>query len=168
MNSVTEWNSFQKLLSEVSYRTLTEGATTPIYHYTNVDADSLELDPTYKKQSYSSRDFETASTPRTFFYTNPSQKERFFTSSKLYKTEVPSGQIYNLTSDPDGYVAKHRHPVYGLRKGEDWDAMLEDIRDSFGGIFYSLPNFDVVAWFHPILVNRVSDEEKEQVEKRGN
>ena len=166
MISTEKWNSFQKLLSEVAYGLLTEKSTTTIYHYSRLDEEDIVLDPNYEKQFYSRREFETASTPRIFFYADPSQKERFFASSNLYSTEVPSDQIYNLTADPEGYVKKHRHPTYGLRKMMEWDIMLEDIRDSFGGIFYSTANFDVVAWFQPIKVDRVPAEEQQRLEEK--
>ena len=58
----------------------------------------------------------------------------------------------------------HRHPVYGMRKGMEWDEMLEHIRESYDGIYYSTPNMDIVAWFHPVEVTRVTPEEQAQLE----
>ena len=54
--------------------------------------------------------------------------------------------------------------VAELRKGVEWDELMETIREEYGGIFYSLSNFDVVAWFHPIEVERVPEEEKRRLE----
>ena len=59
---------------------------------------------------------------------------------------------------------KHRHPIYKLRKGEEWNTMLEDIRDSYAGVYYSLNAFDVVSLFIPYEATRVSPEEQAQLE----
>jgi len=135
-----------------------------LYHYTKPDKETILLDPKHEKSYYSRNEFETASTPRVFFYVDPSQKERFFGISNLYTTVVPSSRVYDFTADPEGYKEKIRHPVYGLRKGVEWDELLETIREDYDGIFYSTANFDVVAWFQPIEVERVPEEEKRRLE----
>jgi hypothetical protein len=42
--------------------------------------------------------------------------------------------------------------------------MLEDIRENYTGIFYSLSNFDVVSLFVPFEATRVSPENQAQLE----
>ena len=42
--------------------------------------------------------------------------------------------------------------------------MLEDIRESYVGIYYSLSNFDVVSLFIPYGADRVPSEEQAQLE----
>ena len=59
---------------------------------------------------------------------------------------------------------KHSHPIYKLRKGEEWNTMLEDIRDSYAGVYYSLSAFDVVSLFIPYEATRVSPEEQARLE----
>jgi hypothetical protein len=166
---------FRKFLIETNnnLENYDHGGQVTLYHYTSTKQESLVLDPEHKKSHYSRREFDTASTPRVFFYLDPSQKERFFSSSTLYTATVPAARVYDFRNDPLGYrqvqseefPKGHRHPVYGLRKGMEWDEILEDIREDFGGIYYSTANFDVVAWFKPIEVTPVSDEEKAALEE---
>jgi len=165
---------FRKFLTETEndLASYDKGGTLSLYHYTTAKQDPLVLDPKHEKGSYSRREFDTASTPRVFFYLDPNQKEHFFNSSTLYTTAVPTNRVYDFRNDPLGYrqvqseefPKGHRHPVYGLRKGIEWDEILEDIREDFDGIYYSTANFDVVAWFSPIEVTPVSDEDKAQEE----
>ena len=162
MKSITE--NFRQFLTEAPRSSYIKDGMIRLYHYTKPDKESIVLDPKFQKSYYSRREFETASTPRTFFYVDPSQKERFFGISNLYTTEVPASQVYDFTNDPEGYKEKIRHPVYGLRKGVEWDELLETIREKYDGIFYSTSNFDVVAWFQPIEVERISEEEKRRLE----
>ena len=157
--------NFRSFLAEAEMGQYVEGGMVTLYHYTRNSGPTLELDPEYKKSYHSSREFEIAQTPRVFFYVDPRQRETFFRRGiPLFTTQVPANRIYDFRNDPEGYREKHRHPVYGLRKGEEWNTMLEEIRDNYDGIFYSLSNFDVVAWFQPIEVTRVSPEEQNQLE----
>ena len=162
MKSIEE--NFRKFLSEAPRASYINNGMIRLYHYTKPDKETIVLDPKFPKSYYSRNEFETASTPRVFFYVDPSQKERFFGISNLYTTEVPASQVYDFTNDPEGYREKVRHPVYGLRKGVEWDELLETIREKYDGIFYSTANFDVVAWFQPIEVQRVSEDEKRRLE----
>ena len=157
--------NFKQFLAEATRESYIDDGMIRLYHYTKPDKESIVLDPEYQKSYYSRNEFEVATTPRTFFYVDPSQKERFFGISNLYTTEVPASRVYNLSTDPEGFKDKIRHPVYGLRKGEEWDELMEAIREEYGGIFYSTSNFDVVAWFYPIEVERVPNDEKNRLEK---
>ena len=155
---------FKKFLTEAQKSDYDQGGTMTLYHYARPKQQALTLDPKYQKSSYSRREFETASTPRVFFYADPKHKEGFFSSSTLYRVDVPANRVYDLRNDPEGHFEMHRHPVYGMRKGIEWDEMLEHIRESYDGIYYSTPNMDIVAWFHPIEVTQVSPEEQAQLE----
>jgi hypothetical protein len=157
--------NFKQFLAEAPRESYIKDGMIQLYHYTKPDKETIVLDPEYQKSYYSRNEFEIATTPRTFFYVDPSQKESFFGISNLYTTQVPASQVYNLSLDPKGFKDKIRHPVYGLRKGEEWDELMETIREEFGGIFYSTSNFDVVAWFYPIEVERVPNDEKDRLER---
>ncbi len=111
------------------------------------------------------REYETSTVPRTFWYVDLDQRERQVSSGRhLYYTTVPASDIYDFRNDPEGHKEMHRHPVYGLRKGVEWNEMLEHIRESYAGIYYSLSNFDVVSLFVPHEATRVSPEEQAQLE----
>ena len=155
---------FKEFLTEAQMSDYDHGGTMTLYHYARPKQESLTLDPKYQKSSYSRNEFETASTPRVFFYVDPSHKEGFFSSSVLYKVDVSANRVYDLRNDPEGHFEMHRHPVYGMRKGMEWDEMLEHIRESYDGIYYSTSNMDIVAWFHPIEVTRVPPEEEAQLQ----
>jgi hypothetical protein len=157
--------SFREFLTEAELGQYVDGGQITLFHYTKHPEDSLVLDPNYKKSAYSKREFEVAQTPRVFFYTDPKQRETFFRAGvPLFTTKVDASRIYDFKNDPEGYIEKNRHPVYGLRKGEEWNTLLEDIREDYDGIFYSTNRFDVVAWFQPIEVNKVSQEEQARLE----
>ena len=143
-----------------------------IYHYAPVDSETIIVDPKYfadraKRSSFTMREYETSSVPRTFWYVDPQQRERQVAQGRtLYEARIPAGEIYDFRNDPEGYKPKHRHPIYRLRKGEEWNTMLEDIRESYAGIYYSLKAFDVVSLFIPYEATRVSPEEQAQLEGR--
>ena len=109
-------------------------------------------------------EYAISTVPRTFYYTDPKQREHHVAQgSSLYKSTIPASRIYNLREDPEGYIAKIRHPVYGLRKGEEWNQLLEAIREDYDGIFYG-GRFDVVSLFVPYEVVRLSSDERAAVE----
>ena len=155
---------FREFLTEAQASEYNHSGVITLYHYNRTDEEGLVLDPDHRRGSHSTREFETATTPRIFFYLDPQHRERFFQRASLYKVDVPANRVYDLRNDPEGHIAMHKDPVYGLRKGMEWDDLLEHIRESYDGIFYSTSNFDVVAWFHPIEVTRVSPEEQAQLE----
>ena len=129
-----------------------------LYHYAQSRDETLVLDPNYKRGSYSTREYQRATTPRVFFYVDPDHKESFFTNRSLYKVDVPTNQVYDLGADPEDFIGQVRHPVYGLRKGMEWDTLLETIRESYGGVFYDTGRLHIVVWFNPIKVQRAEEE----------
>ena len=161
---------FKDFLTEAQKSDYESGGELMLYHYAPVDADQIIVDPKYfadraKRSTFSMREYETSTVPRTFWYVDLGQRERQVSSGRhLYSATIPMGQIYDFRNDPEGHREMHRHPVYGLRKGEEWNEMLEHIRESYAGIYYSLSNFDVVSLFIPYEAKRVSPEEQAQLE----
>ena len=82
----------------------------------------------------------------------------------LYQATILANRIYDFRNDPEGYKEMHRHRVYGLRKGMEWNTMLENLRESYDGIFYSLSGFDVVSLFIPYNATKVPKDEQAQLE----
>ena len=147
--------NFKKFLTEAQKDDYVMGNEMMLFHYAPVDAEEIIVDPKYfadraKRSSFTMREYETSTVPRTFWYVDPQQRERQVAQGrKLYQATTPAGDIYDFRNDPEGYKEKHRHPTYGLRKGEEWNNMLEDIRESYVGVYYSLNAFDVVSLFIP-------------------
>ena len=162
--------NFRYFLTEAEKGQYVQDGLIRLYHYTKHPQDSLVLDPKYfadraTRSAFSRNEYEISQVPRTFYYVDPKQRETFFAGGiPLFSTTVPANKIYDLKNDPKGYKEKNRHPVYGLRKGAEWNTLLEDIREDYDGIFYSTNRFDVVAWFQPIEVNKVSKEEQARLE----
>ena len=162
--------NFKKFLTEAQMSDYDQGGEINIYHYAPVDASDIIVDPAYfadraKRSSFTMREYETSTVPRTFWYVDPQQRERQVAQGrKLYQATIPAGEIYDFRNDPQEYKMKHRHPTYGLRKGEEWNHMLEDIRESYAGVYYSLNAFDVVSLFIPYEATRVSPEEQAHLE----
>ncbi len=164
--------NFKNFLTEAQKSDYVDGGDIMIFHYAPVDTEAVTVDPKYfadraKRSSFTMREYETSTVPRTFWYVDPKQRERQVAQGRmLYQATIPAGEIYDFRNDPKGYKEKHRHPTYGLRKGEEWNNMLEDIRESYTGVYYSLNAFDVVSLFIPYEATRVSSEEQAQLEDK--
>lgn len=162
--------NFKQFLDEAQKSDYDIGGELMLFHYAPVDTEAIIVDPKYfadraKRSSFTRNEYATSTVPRTFWYVDPQQRERQVAQGRtLYQATIPAGEIYDFRNDPEGYKKKHRHPTYGLRKGEEWNTMLEDIRDSYAGVYYSLNAFDVVSLFIPYEATRVSPEEQAQLE----
>ena len=162
--------NFKKFLTEAQKGDYEVGGELMLFHYAPVDAEQIIVDPKYfadraKRSSFTMREYETSTVPRTFWYVDPKQRERQVAQGrKLYQATIPAGEIYDFRNDPEGYKKKHSHPIYKLRKGAEWNTMLEDIRDSYAGVYYSLNAFDVVSLFIPYEATRVPPEEQARLE----
>ena len=158
--------AFKEFLKEEDIENYSDGSTVTLYHYAPVDADSLIVDPSrFGGSAFSRREKETSTVPRSFFYLNLGQREPFVAQSRdLYKAEVPLTNLYNLKRDPAGFIEQTRHPTYGLRKGIEFDDLLNTIKKEYPGVFYSMPNLDIVNWFEPLTVTKVSKEERKELE----
>lgn len=163
--------NFKNFLTEAPFSDYNKGGRVVLYHYANPwdleeeygekAPEKFELSPAkFGKSYHSTQEMETSSVPRVFFYVNNEDVEKIVVGGRiLYTTEVPADQIYDLKTDPEGYIKQIKHPVYGLRKGEEWNQLLEFIRDEspYKGVFYGR-SFDVVSWLHPIEINKVEME----------
>ena len=152
--------NFRDFLSEEKEKkeTYVDDGKISLYHYATPDTDSLILDPRYKRGSYSTREYEVADTPRVFFYVDPDHRERFFLDRNLFKVDVPANRVYDLGADEENFIEQVSHPIYGLRKGEEWNTLLETIREKYDGVFYDTGRLHIVVWFHPIKVERAEEE----------
>ena len=170
MKSLLE-NFNKSLLTETSLGDYINDGKISLYHYapSRLNAESLTIDPKYfadraTRNSYTRNEYAISTVPRTFYYADPRQRELHVAQgSSLYQAHIPADRIYDLRSDPDGYIKKVRHPVYGLRKGEEWNDLLEAIRNDYDGIFYG-GRFDVISLFIPYDAVRLSDEKRQEVE----
>jgi hypothetical protein len=129
-----------------------------LYHYAPVDQKQIVIDPSkFGKQSYSRREKERSSYPRSFFYVNLDQAESQVKPGKtLYSLENPTNLLYSIAEDPDGLVNDIRHPVYGFRNDMEWTQLFSAIHESgYNGAYYSTPNMDLVVLFDPIVAKKV-------------
>lgn len=159
-------DSFKSFLNERSKGSYVQNSNITLYHYSSADEKEITLDPSkFGASTYSRRERESSTIPRIFFYVDVAHRETMVSSGrKLYTVNINESILYDLNTDPDGYIGSVRHPVYGLRKGIELDELLAKIKQNYPGMFYTAGNMDVVAWFEPISVERVSDEERAKLE----
>ena len=138
-----------------------------LFHYSArhavKDLDRVLIDPKFfglKRNSYSMREYEKSTFPRTFWYTDPKHKERMV-DGKLFFVDVPAESIYNFKRDQylTDYWIKHRDKTYGMRNDIEWTNMFKDIADSYSGIYYTLGRGGppVVAYFKPLEAKVVEE-----------
>lgn len=155
-----------------------------LYHYSTTDSDQILLEPfriTHSPNAYSRREAERSNVPRTFFYVDPSQREVFFTehSHKLYSAKVPAASIYNLKQDPEGLIeaARNQYGVIDFNKllmsisgwergpsGKYTDYVKRSDGHRYDGCYYTAGGIDMVIWFEPVMVTRVPDDVRRQLE----
>jgi hypothetical protein len=145
------------MLGEANLEDYNKGGNITLYHYAPVDADEIEVDPSrFGKQSYSRREKEKSSYPRSFFYANLDQAENQVTPGKtLFSLEFPTNMLYNIKEDPDGLVDTIRHPTYGFRNDVEWTELFETISKDYSGAYYSTTSIDIVVLFEPVKANKV-------------
>ena len=131
-----------------------------LYHYAPVDSDEIQVDPSmFGKQSYSRREKERSSYPRSFFYVNLDQAEsQVRQGSTLYSLNIPTNKLYSIKSDPDGLVKSIRHPKYGFRNDIEWTELFKTIHENYSGVYYSTPSMDLVVLFKPVTANKMEQE----------
>ena len=187
--SIFSLNELKKLIKEVKKQVLREAleeyvkpdGTVDLYHYSKVDHDAVTLDPEYflhSRNPYSKNEWGKAATPRLFFYLDPKEKERYFASMPLYKAAVPASQIYDLNKDQEGVVQRVReggiypgifnyeellNELSGWEQvGKNWEKTSKGLHP---GVYYKNSQFSVMIYFEPIEVIRVTEEEKQELEK---
>ena len=145
------------MLGEADLQDYSKGGNITLYHYAPVDADEIEVDPSrFGKQSYSRREKEKSSFPRSFFYVNLDQAENQVTPGKtLFSLEFPTNMLYSIKDDPDGLVDTIRHPTYGFRNDVEWTELFETISKDYSGAYYSTTSMDIVVLFEPVKANKV-------------
>lgn len=73
-----------------------------LYHFSNrvamagQNGDTVTLDPHARPNSFSRREYEVWSTPRTFFYTDPAVREVFFNRAECYTVDVDRKDLLDL------------------------------------------------------------------------
>jgi hypothetical protein len=131
-----------------------------LYHYAPVKDDKIEVDPSlFGKQSYSKREKERSSYPRSFFYVNLDQAEgQVKQGNTLFTLDIPTNKLYSLKSDPEGIVKSIRHPTYGFRNDIEWTELFKAIHENYLGVYYSTPSMDLVVLFEPVTANKTEKE----------
>jgi len=154
---------FKSFLTEGVLEDYNNQGTMTLYHYGKSPEEELVLDPEYfisNTSMHTRKEKEVSDVPRVFFYADKDNTEMIVArdfNRKLFKTQVPYAEVYDLKKDPEEYIKEVRHPTYGLRKGIEWNDLLNLIKENYNGVFYSIGKPDVVAWFKPIKVYRVEE-----------
>jgi hypothetical protein len=109
-----------------------------------------------------------------FFYVNLDEAEPIVTSGKtLYSTTVPTSELYDLTKDPDNL---RERSIGQYAAAPDFDIILRVIAGrpafvdgtqlvldkGYSGVYYRVQNMDIVAWFEPIVVNKMIETQGEE------
>ena len=167
------FENFKSFLMEGSLVDYNDEGVMVLYHYGKSPNEELMLDPDYfvsNTSHHSRKEKEVSTVPRVFFYADKNKTEAIIARGygrKLFKTEVPHSEVYDLKRDPEEFIKQVRHPVFGLRKGMEWNDLLNLIKEKYNGVFYSIGMPDIVAWFKPIMVYEVSDVDVQITGKEG-
>ena len=154
---------FKNFLTEGSLVDYDDHGVMTLYHYSKSPEDELTLNPEFfvsNTSRHTRKEKEVSDVPRVFFYADKNNTEMIIArdyNRKLFKTQVPYAEVYDLKKDPEEYIKEVRHPTYGLRKGMEWNDLLNLIKENYNGVFYSIGKPDVVAWFKPIKVYRMEE-----------
>ncbi len=136
-----------------------KGGIVKLYHFAPVDENEITVDPgQFGRQSYSRREKERSSYPRSFYYVNLDEAESQVKPGKtLYTLNIPSNKLYSMKADPEGIVKSLKHPVYGYRNDIEWTNIFDTIHEKYDGAFYSTPSMDVVVLFEPYKATKVEE-----------
>ena len=159
------------ILSEARHylKDYAQGNQITLYHYADESlGERFTTDPKFKSQTHSRREMESVTTPRTFFYVDPTQREHLFRAGySLYRVSVPLDEIYDPLVDPDDLKDQFRDPVDGFSiKGPSGglQKLYEKIKSYNLGMFVKGRYFDAVVVFQPLELERVSEEERATLE----
>ena len=156
------FENFKNFLTEAALADYNDNGTMTLYHYGKSESDTITLDPAYfvsNTSRHSRKEFEVSDVPRVFFYADKNKTEEIIKRDygrKLFKVEVPHSEVYDLKRDPEGFIQQVKDPMFGLRKGMEWNDLLNLIKENYNGVFYSIGEPDIVAWFNPIEAYEVN------------
>ena len=175
LKTFKKWKKF--LLEGKSLTEYSEGDIVTLYHYSKMEKDKLLLDPDYflsKRSSYSRRDYNVSAYPRVFFYMSLDEAEPIVVSGKTpYSTTVSESEIYDLTKDPED-LRKRSISQYAatpdvdvIMRAVDGEPVSVDgepliLNRKYDGVYYHVQNMGVVAWFKPIVVNKITETQGEE------
>lgn len=138
-----------------------------LFHYTNkTPAETIVLDPAkyFGSNTFSKREKAAASTPRTFFYTDPSQRELWFDNSKdLFSVTVDDSLVYDLLSDPLQLKQQANKGTF-----VDMDKLFSLITArGFIGAKFKNSQFGGVIVFSPITATKVPEDRRKHLENKA-
>ena len=149
----------KKFLLERKLLDYSESGGLKLYHFSSADQEVLTLDPEHflsGRSTFSKREYEKSQVPRTFFYLDLDHAENIVKPGRsLYTANVSSNLVYDLNQDPEEIIKKSVQPGAFF---VNYNTVFETIKTNYKGVFYKLPNFDVVAWFDPIEVHKHQEE----------
>jgi hypothetical protein len=157
------FENFKNFLTEATLADYNDSGTMTLYHYGKNKSDTMILDPARfvsNTSRHSRKEFEVSDVPRVFFYADVNKTEEIIKRDydrKLFKVEVSHSEVYDLKSDPEGFIQQVKDPMFGLRKRMEWNDLLNLIKENYNGAFYSIGEPDIVTWFKPIEVYEVND-----------
>lgn len=117
--------------------------TVTLHHYGPPGITTL--DPSkFGLHSFTANDAKVSRKPRTFFYTDPSERESHLFDGEHYTAQVPASDIYDMRADERGLV--HR----------DLGRVLHDLHKIHGykGVYYNTGRMGVVNYFEPLPVEQ--------------
>jgi len=119
-----------------------------IFHFTRgFDGQVVTIEPQDKPNRYSRREFQTWGEPRSFWYTDPADRESMI-GGNLYIADVDEDKLLNFSDIALGdFRGKH---------GVDFDA-LKHHATSQGkiGFRYTVAGRDIVVLFEPLKSRKV-------------
>jgi len=132
-----------------------KGGMVHLFHYTPYRSPEVELKPErFGENPWSRREKQSASMQRIYFYLDLRDKESFFSGNTLYQAVVPASQIYDLATDPEELIGRVRSAGFF-----DIDRLLEEVKkEGYKGVYYN-NGMHLVAWFNPIAVTRVEEDD---------
>lgn len=148
-------------LIDLLHEELSRSNTITLWHYSRINKPTFILDPKrFGESSWSRRESASSDVPRIFFYTNPKQKEIMFDEEyTLYQAQVPSMEIYDLSTDPLDLRSEYGNNLHELLEYlSGWERTSggwKKKKGKFKGVKYSVDSFEAVIWFAPIKVTRV-------------
>jgi hypothetical protein len=131
------------------------GGMVHLFHYTPHRQPEVELKPEmFGKNPWTRSERKAATMQRVYFYVDLRDKEQFFSGNTLYQAVVPASQIYDLANDPEELIARIRSNGFF-----DIDTLLGEVKkEGYKGVYYN-NGMHLVAWFNPITVTRVEEDD---------